>query len=169
MGMLRILSYPDPALRAPNLPLAWNDEAKAKVEEMYKLLGEAEGLGLAAPQVAWNVRLFIMDVPDRKTGDTASRVVFNPSVIPMEPLVPMEEGCLSLPRIYVKVPRSPRVRLVGETPEGTIDEILTDLDAQAAQHEMDHLNGILLVDKMSAADRMKWKSVLEALEKEFSK
>jgi peptide deformylase len=67
----------------------------------------------------------------------------------------MMEGCLSFPKIFAPVPRWTHARLTGKTPDGPIDEIFTGLAAQAVQHEMDHLDGILFIEKMSPADRQR--------------
>lgn len=152
--MMRILHYPDPRLTAKNASLSgWTEEAAAKVEEMRTVLAKVDGVGLAAPQVGWNVKLFIIELFDKENGEQIERVIFNPAIKHMGSLVPMKEGCLSFPGVWATIKRYERVELIGTTPEGPIDEVLTGFSAQAAQHEMDHLDGILFIERMTAADQ----------------
>jgi peptide deformylase len=167
---MEILKYPDPRLCAWNAPLgAWTPEAAAKVEEMWKAMAHVDGVGLAAPQIGWNVRLFIMAIPDRETGETAERVVFDPKVELSGDFTPADEGCLSFPGMAAKIKRWTRAHLQGMTPEGPIDEALDGFPAQAAQHEMDHLDGILFIERMTPADKAANAWVLKDLEKRYKK
>lgn len=151
---MHLLYYPSDALSARNHPIeTYTPAVAAHVREMFGIMARAEGAGLAAPQVGWNVRLFIMGVPGPNDLEAVERVVWNPSIETSGDLVPMEEGCLSFPNIYGKVARWTRARLLGQTPEGPIDEVFTGFSAQALQHEIDHLDGILFIEKMSPADR----------------
>lgn len=151
---MQLLFYPNDALTARNKPLeAYTPTVAAHVREMFGIMGHAEGAGLAAPQVGWNVRLFIMGAAGPYDREAVERVVWNPSIETSGDLVPMEEGCLSFPYISGKVARWTRTRLIGQTPDGPIDEVFTGFAAQAIQHEMDHLDGLLFIEKMSPADR----------------
>lgn len=162
---MQILHYPDPRLTAKNLPLElWTEETASKVEEMRKVLGRVDGVGLAAPQVGWNVKLFILELFDKEKGEQIEGVIFNPAIKHMGSLVPMKEGCLSFPGMWATIKRYERVELLGMTPEGPIDEVLTGFLAQAAQHEMDHLDGILFTERMTAADRKLHEKYLEEAE-----
>lgn len=151
--MMKILRYPDPRLTSLNKALgAWSEEAARKVEEMRRVLSGVRGAGLAAPQVGWNVQLFILSLKNSE-GEMKERVIFDPIMTPMGVKAPMNEGCLSFPYVFATIYRYEQVRLMGKTPEGPIDEILTGFEAHAVQHEMDHLDGLLFIEKMSAADR----------------
>lgn len=145
----RILLSPDPRLSAPNADVteSW-DELEPWVRLMWKTMhGGAwtQGVGLAAPQVGWNVRLFIIDC-DLEEHKPENRLVFwNPTMILTGQLELMKEGCLSLPKCWAHIRRAREVRLQAMSPRGLIDRIFTGLAAHAIQHEMDHLNGRLAV------------------------
>lgn len=151
---MELLIYPNDRLVAKNQPIsAYTPEVAENVAEMFKIMAAADGIGLAAPQAGWNVRLFILGVPGPKDGEVTHRVVWNPEIETFGDRVSMREGCLSFPKIHGNILRWTRTRLVGHTPEGRIDEVFTDLAAQAIQHEMDHIEGILFIERMTAADR----------------
>jgi peptide deformylase len=165
---VKILKYPDPRLTARNEAVgAWSSEVASKVEEMRKAMAEADGVGLAAPQIGWNVRLFILGIPNRISGEFEEGVIFDPALEMLGEKRVVSEGCLSFPGLPGRVPRHTRVRLTGKTPEGDLDEILEGLEAQAAQHEMDHLDSILFIDRMTAADRRVAEINIRALESEW--
>lgn len=166
---MEIAYYPNPCLTAPNSQLgAWSEESAGKVDEMRSLLTRTRGAGLAAPQVGWNVRLFILSIAG-KGSETVERVVFDPVVTPVGDKMPMEEGCLSFPSLWATIDRFDRVRLEGKTPEGPIDELLIGFEAQAVQHEMDHLNGLLFIERMTPADRQKNAPALRQLEEQWKR
>ncbi len=105
------------------------------------------GIGLAAPQVGWNVRLFIMN-PDTKTNKPdAERVFWNPEITEVfGEKEKMREGCLSLPGVWGDVMRYRKVHLKAMSPKGEVEAVFKDLAAQIIQHEMGHLNGQLCSD-----------------------
>lgn len=151
----RILEHPDPVLRLPCIDLEkWDDDVANKVRKMFKVMYRTGvGVGLAAPQVGWSVRLFIMN-PDTKTKKPeAQRIFFNPEVWPIGDEVPINEGCLSVPGFFHTIRRFESVRLVAETPKGKIEEEFTELSAQIVQHEVDHLNGRLFIDRLNGEGR----------------
>jgi len=150
----RIVLEPDPRLRAPNQDVTetW-DELEPWVRLMWKVMhGGAwtQGVGLAAPQVGWNVRLFIMDVDIAEHKTSSRRVFWNPEILELlgEPEL-KKEGCLSLPKVWGQVLRYPKVRLKAMSPHGAVDEVFEGLGAQAVQHEFDHLKGELCLDKLT--------------------
>ncbi len=169
MMPMELVIYPSNHLVAKNQRIeAWTPDIAAQVAEMRKVMDQADGIGIAAPQVGWNVRLFILGVPGPKDGETVHRVVWNPEVETSGDMVPMMEGCLSFPGIRAPIPRWTRARLRGRTPEGVIDEVFAGIGAQAVQHEMDHIDSLLFIEKMSPADRMRIAPVLRELaEKKF--
>lgn len=171
IGMpMELVLYPSDVLVSKNVPIsAYDADVAAQVREMFSVMASLDGAGLAAPQVGWNVKLFILGVPGPKDGEAIQRVVWNPSIQTSGDLVLMEEGCLSFPGIFAKVPRWTRTRLVGQTPEGPIDEVFTGFAAQAVQHEMDHLEGLLFIEKMSPADRQRVAPALRELAARQSK
>jgi len=120
---------------------------------MYK----ANGVGMAAPQVGKNIRLVVIDLA-KDEEEHNPIILFNPEVEPEDgenPLISEEEGCLSVPDIWANVSRPSRVRVTytNEKGERLTMENITGKLARCAQHELDHLNGILFVDKISNADR----------------
>lgn len=127
--------------------------ARNMLETMYK----ANGVGLAAPQVGKNIRLVVIDL-SKEEEERTPIILFNPEASPEEgenPLETDEEGCLSVPDIWAKVSRPSRVHLTYTNEKGELIDMrdVTGKIARCIQHEIDHLNGILFVDKISIADR----------------
>lgn len=144
----RILLSPDPRLTAPNVDVveSW-EELQPWVRLMWKAMHDAwtQGVGLAAPQVGWNVRLFILDVDIHEHKPENRLVIWNPTMTVLAARKVVKEGCLSLPKCWAHFERYEKVRLEGMSPRGPFDRIFTGLAAQAVQHEMDHLAGRLAV------------------------
>ena len=163
---MEILRYPDPRLKAPNAPLErFGPEEQAKVEEMYRLMANVDGVGLAAPQVGWNVRLFILSFAGPEDAEAKVFVFWNPTLELHGEKILMSEGCLSFPGIPGDVERWTHARLVAETPGGKIDVAVSGFPAQAVQHEMDHIDGVLFIDRMSPVERARMEPLLEELRK----
>jgi peptide deformylase len=157
MPLLPILTWPDPVLRRPAAPLpegpadaATRDLAAAMLATMYA----APGRGLAAPQVGRPVRLFVMDTC-WKEGRPDPRVMINPQVLWASPEVATgPEGCLSIPGVSAQVTRPRAIRLLWRDLEGAVHEAgLDGFAATCAQHEIDHLDGIVTLDRVDAAQR----------------
>jgi peptide deformylase len=161
---MEIVKYPSDLLVAKNKPLdKYTPDVASQEVDMQKLMYQTGGVGLAAPQVGWNVRLFTLGVSATGDPEVKYRVVWNPEIETSGELVSMREGCLSFPRIYAQIKRWTRTRLVGQTPEGPIDEVFVGLGAQAIQHEIDHLDGVLFIEKMTPADRQLNDAAIRAL------
>ena len=163
---MNIVNYPDPVLRQRAKPLTEiNKEVYLKVEEMMELMYQAQGIGLAAPQVGWSVRLFIIDAD----GDSHEEKVFiNPVIIEEAGELNKEEGCLSFPGIMSKVVRAQRIKAQAYNLKGQKIEIEAEgLAARAWQHELDHLNGCLFIDKMSPANRLAISHQLKEFERSY--
>lgn len=161
---LDIVLYPHPTLRKVAVPVtAVDDAVRARVEVMTRLMREAQGVGLAAPQVDWSVRLFLVDVTG---GDL--RVFINPRILSRQGRATAEEGCLSLPDIRGRVERAVQVRVAYTDLEGReVEEAFQDLTARAVQHEYDHLEGILILSRMSPAERRLNDRLVKDLEADF--
>ncbi|MCS6978411.1 MAG: peptide deformylase [Gemmatales bacterium] len=165
---MKIVKYPHPALRHPAKPVSLIDAALRKiVAEMFQLMYEHHGLGLAAPQVALPYQVFVMN----PTGDPEQReheqVFINPELSDPKGLVEAEEGCLSFPDLYQKVRRAKEVRVQAYDAQGRlIDRVVTDLEARIVQHETDHLHGKLFIDYFSPGAKLSSRAILEAFEKE---
>lgn len=155
---MEILKYPDRRLTAPNSKIVrFGAEERDLIKEMLKLLEERRGVGLAAPQIGWNARLFVMEAKPEPL------ILWNPTVHGSGSVITKSESCMSLPGIWADVPRRSRMRLIAETVEGKKEFDLEGLDARIAQHEVDHLNGILFVDRLDPAERARIEPEIQAL------
>ena len=164
---LRIIFYPDPRLKKVSTPVtAFDDNLKALAARMFELMRESRGVGLAAPQVGLNLRMFVMN----PTGEPdADRVYVNPVLSEAEGSETAEEGCLSLPGIHVDVERSKVLRIQAQDLEGKpIDQVETGYLARIWQHETDHLNGTMLTDRMGTVAKMTNRRILKELEEDYA-
>jgi peptide deformylase len=134
-----------------------NADVRHLIERMTEVMYEAEGVGLAAPQVGDSRRIIVIDV-----GEGPSALV-NPEIVESDDgSVSIEEGCLSLPDIHVHVHRPGAVRVRGFDADGkTVDQTLEGMSARAIQHEIDHLNGVLIIDHASALQKSLLKNRLK--------
>jgi peptide deformylase len=153
MSVLSILTWPDPRLSEVCAAIEGEDVhdlAHAMLETMYA----APGRGLAAPQVGVMRRLFVMDTT-WKEGRPDPQVFINPEILEAsETLVESEEGCLSIPGVKARVSRPDRVHMVWTALDGArVSQVFTGFAAACVQHEMDHLNGIVTLDRVSPEDR----------------
>lgn len=166
---MRIVKYPHPTLRHKSKPLRKVDrELVDTVREMFDLMYEHRGVGLSANQVDLPYRLFIINLESDPRRSEEEHVFINPVITSRKGMVENEEGCLSFPEIYAPVRRPEKIiisayNLAGE--ELTYE--LSGLFARAAQHEFDHLDGILFIDRLSPANRLKIKEALADLESQF--
>jgi peptide deformylase len=176
-AQLTILKYPAEALRRKARPIeAFTDEVRAVVARMIELMHQAEGVGLAAPQVGLSWRLFIAHVPaneersptsDPPTATPAPVVYINPVLVRLAgPPEPYEEGCLSIPEITGEVLRPPTASISAFDLEGRpFSQSAAGLLARCWQHEVDHLDGVLILDRMTQLARLKNRSALRELER----
>jgi peptide deformylase len=155
MPALPILEYPDPTLREQSLPVvAFDDELAQLVGDLFDTLGERGGLGLSAPQVGRLTRVLVVHVPDDGVGPAA---YVNPEVIKTAAPGLVEEGCISVPGILGNVIRPTQIRVRAQD-AGTGDWFERDLSGMHAvcvQHEIDHLDGRLFIDRLSWFRRMR--------------
>jgi peptide deformylase len=149
-----IVKYPDPILQKPTQPVTeFNDELRSLVDDMFESMYAAQGIGLAAPQVGISKRLTVIDLSFKKNPEEKI-ILINPEVIHKEGKQNEEEGCLSLPEIREKVSRAEKVRVRAQDAQGKWFEIDgEELLARAFQHEIDHLDGILFIFRVSALKR----------------
>jgi peptide deformylase len=163
---LKIIRDPDPSLRKHCEPVEVFDASLAAMaRRMLELMRTADGVGLAAPQVAVPVRLFVCNI----TGDPKDDMIFvNPRLADLEGAAIGEEGCLSLPETTVNVRRAVRCRMTAHNLEGETFEMNgVDLAARVWQHETDHLEGRLIADRMSEADKIANRRALKKLEQDY--
>lgn len=160
--LMKLKKYPDPLLRRHALPLKRLTGANmGQLKEMLAMMYELEGIGLAGPQVGWNVRAIVLDTDGRGKGD---RIFINPKIMHLDGMEKAEEGCLSLPGIRCTVERSQRVCVTAYNPRGQKLQFEAEgLRARAWQHEIDHLNGVLFIDKASAPEQISIRHRLKEL------
>lgn len=178
--LLEILKYPDPFLKTKAAPVKNIDEETRKlVSDMIETMYHAKGIGLAATQIGVDKRIAVLDVPDRKLDDDEEKeyqkgknliVLINPEIVEASGYVKYEEGCLSLPGMTSDVERASNLLVRSLDIEGKPISFSADgLFAIALQHEIDHLDGILFIDRISRLKRdiikRKMKKALEAEEK----
>ncbi|MDB5349252.1 MAG: peptide deformylase [Planctomycetota bacterium] len=169
--MLRIVPYPHPALRYESRPIATiNDALRARVREMFDLMYAAKGIGLAANQVGLPLRFFILNL-SADPGKPEEEVVFlNPEIVKRHASIEGEEGCLSFPGLYSQVQRARKVRVQAFNLEGQpIDIEAHDLFSRAIQHELDHLDGNLFIDRLTPDLRDKVETKVRTIESGFRK
>lgn len=159
---IAILHYPDPHLRAKCIPVReFNADLAALAKRLVELMRGEAGVGLAAPQVGVPIRMFVMNLPGKETD---SHVFVNPLISHKQGKAEAEEGCLSLPSINVQVMRAAQCRITAQDLEGNPIELETkDLECRIWQHETDHLDGVLIIDRMGASDRIATRNTLKAL------
>ena len=152
--ILKIVKYPEPILSQPGEPVTeFNAEVRKLVADLFETTYANQGVGLAAPQVGVSKRLTVIDVSMGKVPKD-KLVLINPEIILSEGKLYEDEGCLSFPDIREKVVRAAKVRIRAQDEHGKWFEMDgEDLLARAMQHEIDHLDGILFLFRMSALKR----------------
>jgi peptide deformylase len=158
MARLSILRYPDPRLYTVARPVAEVDERiRRLVDDMLDTMYEAEGVGLAATQVDVHERVIVIDTSEARDEPL---VLINPELIEKSDEMTLgDEGCLSVPEIYDKVPRHARVKVRARDRSGETREFAAEgLLSVAVQHEMDHLLGKVFVDYLSPLKRSRIKT-----------
>ena len=166
---LNIITYPHPTLRRVSKPLRRVDaELRSLVREMFDLMYAAKGVGLAANQVDLPLRFFIVNL-EAKPGAGEELVFLNPVISLPKGSEEAEEGCLSLPGLYGNVVRPKQVRINAYGIDGKeIQFDATGLMARCVQHELDHLDGVLFTDRMSATVKADVMEELDLFETEFA-
>lgn len=166
---MRIIQYPHPTLRRLSKPLTRvDDELRRIVAEMFELMYEAKGIGLAANQVDLPYRMFILNLEGNPSKPELERVFLNPVLSHPKGSSEAEEGCLSLPGLYAQVKRPERVTITAYDLSGSeVQETIDGLFSRAAQHETDHLDGTLFIDRLSPTAKADLRETLEDFEIEF--
>ncbi len=166
---MEIVQFPHPTLRRVSKPLKRVDkQLKAMVDEMFSLMYQAKGIGLAANQVDLPFRLFIVNLSGEK-GQGEERVFLNPVLSAPKGRAVAEEGCLSFPQLYHPVARPDQIRVQAYDLAGNaIDQTVEGLLSRVIQHEFDHLEGVLFIDRIEPGDQKVIEPALEEFEIEFS-
>jgi len=149
-----VLKYPHPVLAKKGEPVTeFTPELAQLVDEMFDSMYAAEGIGLAAPQIGISKQITVIDVSFNERPEE-KLVLINPEILEREGSQVEEEGCLSLPDIREKVKRSAWVKVRAQNANGEFFEVEgDDLLARALEHEIDHLHGILFIDRLSMLKR----------------
>ncbi len=156
MSLLNILHYPDPALKKVCEPVTIIDHGlQMFIADMVETMIAKNGIGLAAPQVGKLARIFVVDIWWKKAQVYDRTLVFiNPKIVAFEGSQRGQEGCLSLPGIYEHVTRAAKIRIQAQDINGQPFELdAEELLAVCIQHELDHLNGVLTLDRLSPMAR----------------
>ncbi|GMV99761.1 MAG: peptide deformylase [Candidatus Hydrogenedentota bacterium] len=150
MPLLNIVLYPDDPLTRVADPVGTvTPEYVRLAMDMIETMHAYDGCGLAGPQVGLAQRIFVMHAPDQDP-----RCLINPEILEAEGSEIGEEGCLSIPEVYADVPRATRIRVKALDELGhPVEFEANDFEARIIQHEMDHLNGILIVDRVDILTR----------------
>ena len=152
MTKLTILEFPDPRLRKKAVPVEVVDDAlRAFIDDMFETMYDAPGIGLAATQVDMHKRLLVTDV---SSDCSAPYVLINPQILEKDGVAVTEEGCLSVPGYFEEVERANHIRVAFLDRNG--DEVEMEAEGLLAvciQHEIDHLDGILFIDRISRLKR----------------
>ena len=180
--ILPIVKYGHPALRQKGASIEkFDGKLETFVDHMLDTMYEADGVGLAAQQVGKVLQITVLDVShaeDRPSTMTVDGkeveiknymplVLINPEVEPLNEMIKGPEGCLSFPEVYADIERPESVEVKAQDHKGThFTFTCGGLLAKAVQHELDHLKGILFIDRMERKDKDKWRAVLEAMRSE---
>lgn len=178
----KIVNFGTPVLRAKCRRVETVDEEiRTLATDMIDTMRDAQGIGLAAPQVAVDIQLAVVDVShdpscvsylridgkDQSLNDWMPLIFLNPEIEPTAPKVSDIEGCLSFPDIRAEILRPESVRAKLQTLDGQSIVVETDgMLARAIQHETDHLNGILFIDRMSSVAKIRLRTAIRSIKAE---
>jgi peptide deformylase len=158
MALREVLQFPDPRLKRVSEPIEKvTDEIRTLAQDMLEVMYDEPGIGLAAPQIGEAVRLIVVDTEwkdEEAGGERRPLVLVNPEIVEREGSLIWNEACLSVPDYSAEVERAARVKVRGLDLEGKeVLEEATELRAVCLQHEIDHLDGILFIDRISRLKR----------------
>jgi peptide deformylase len=164
-----IVVYPDPVLRRGGKEItSFDAPLRELAERMLEAMYAEGGVGLAAPQVGIEHRLLVLNPSGDRKDRSGELVMVNARITSRKGSEWGEEGCLSFPGIYAEVERYLKITVSYQDLDGKPQELMSEgWLARIIQHEMDHLTGVLFVDRLSAADKIRVRSKLEELEKRY--
>lgn len=162
MAVLEVLKYPNPALKSKAMPVKEIDsELRGLINDMAETMYARSAVGLAAPQVGKLLKVAVIDVTPKAEGKNLI-VLINPRIVAKEGETVLEEGCLSIPDYREEIKRWGRVKVEAMDQEGNIREIEGEgLLSIALQHETDHLDGMLIIDRISSLKRSIFKQTMK--------
>ena len=155
MPVLRILQYPDPTLKQRSKPVTeFNDDLQCLIDNMFETLYSAPGIGLAAPQVGHPLRLFVYDLKESEDAPRHRGALINPEYLSRKGSQNAKEGCLSVSEFRTWVARNSQVTISGlDRDQKKVTIEAQGLFARLIQHEMDHLDNFLFIDRISSLKR----------------
>ena len=164
-----VLIYPDPILRRGGQPItAFDQDLKALADRMMEAMYEEGGVGLAAPQVGIEKKLLVLNPSGSRDDRAGERVLCNPKIVRKKKWEFGEEGCLSFPGIQAEVERSVEITVAYQDLEGAEQQLKCDgWLARIVQHEIDHLEGVFFVDRLTATEKLRVKQQLLQLEDDY--
>ncbi len=164
MAILKVLKYPDPFLKIKAKPVEKIDETIVKItQDMLETMYADTGVGLAATQAGFNLRIFVIDCSETHDHPV---VFINPEITEKIEEIDSEEGCLSFPGIYANVRRARKVTIQALNTQGQLfTETYTGLEARCVQHELDHLNGIVFLDYLAPIKRKMLEKKMQKMQK----
>ncbi|MDZ4708451.1 MAG: peptide deformylase [Saprospiraceae bacterium] len=171
--ILPIYAYGQPVLKQEGLILDFSayEDLDALIQNMWDTMYSAKGVGLAAPQIGLSLKLFVVDTKpyeeDGKSFEGIKKVFINPVKLEENGLPwAFEEGCLSIPDLRAEVDRTPLIRLKYHDQAGTeLEELFDGLNARVIQHEYDHVQGILFIDRLKPLKKRMMQRRLDAIKK----
>ncbi len=168
-GPFALRFYPDPILKRRGAPITTiGDGVRDRVRRMFEIMYEEGGIGLAAPQVGWTARVFVINLSAEPEEPGHEMVFINPKIESPSGSESDEEGCLSFPDLRIPITRPESVRCTATGLDGeTFTLEATGLLARCVQHELDHLDGVLFVDRAGFGVQVTAKKALKALEREY--
>lgn len=166
---MQIVPYPHPALRWKSRPVQEiNADLRKTVAEMFELMYAHNGIGLAANQVDLPYRLFVLNLTGDKDAKEEELVFLNPEILKRKGTTEGEEGCLSFPGMYGDVKRAAEIVVEAFDLDGNVFEYtLDDLGSRAVQHENDHLDGVLFIDRMTESVRKTFEPMIADFETQY--
>lgn len=166
---MQVLVYPDPILRRGGKTItSFDGDLRALAAKMFEAMYEEGGVGLAAPQVGIETKLLVLNPSGDKKDAAGELVLCNPKLTKKKGREFGEEGCLSFPGIHAEVERWVDVVVTYQDLDGKEQTLPANAWlARIIQHEMDHLDGVLFVDRLTASDKLRVKTRLQELEAEF--
>lgn len=165
---LDLVYYPDLALRKQTKEIKEGEVDLGKlIPKMFEIMYKYDGVGLAATQIGLSLRIFVMNV-EQDRNKKGEKVFINPVILEKKEYQEGSEGCLSVPGVYVSIKRFKKVKVKGVNEKfEPFEEELEDLAARAIQHELDHLNNILIIDRITPAQKIKIAGELEEMERKY--
>ncbi|MDP6423551.1 MAG: peptide deformylase [Planctomycetota bacterium] len=167
---MEVVLWPDPVLRRGVEPVEDPTSLAETARQMLDLMYRTEGVGLAAPQVGLTISLLVLNPSGDPERPEEELVLINPKIVSKKGKEFAQEGCLSFPEIYGDVQRAQRIVVTATDADDNETELRAeDFLARVIQHEMDHLKGVVFIDRFTPADRIRIRAQLEELEERYRK